>query len=279
MRTALLAAMIVAVAMPGTAAPVAAAVKKRAPVARKPGTPKRTPTETLITALWLNSQRPGESIASVCAHTYFKSLAWGFEGVKDRIVPVKDEFETTADFNARRDRLLGALNDKPIVICMPFDDYDMIATYDADNAKFTVTFKDELRVDLDYKKTGRYVSRTRMGVRATVTQYIDVSYVADMSGNIDTLARACFDKTGYSFERQFSFAADRARAPDIKLAGRVALIGRIVSPIYSSDQSSGSPTLDDPTDTFSATLSVKFAPETLVVLDDGGREIRRCSIN
>ena len=279
MRVSSLVASVAAIAALAVANPsAAAAVKKRPPAGRKAPAKKPSPVEYLSAALVVNSQGEGEPLSAVCDRAGFKGLAWSLDGVKDWIVPVKGEFETSADFAVRQDKVLSALNSRPVVVCLPFDDYDMIATYDADAAVFTVVFKDNLRVDLDYKKTGSYVSRTRMGVRATVTSFLDITYEADMSDRIAPLAQACLDKGGYSFERRFRFAVDRARAPGVKAGGRVALVGRIVQPIYSYDESTGRPTLDDPTYTFSATLSVKFAPTALVVLDAAGNEIHRCAI-
>lgn len=277
MRGSSLIALAAGIALATVSAHPAAAARKRAPVARKAPAPKLSPTEFLSGALRINSQADGEPLSAVCNRAAFKSLAWAFDGVKSWITPIKDEFETTSDFEARRDKMLSALNQRPIVVCLRFDDDAMVATYDADAAIFAVSFKDLLTVDFDSKKTGSYASRTRMGIRAIVTTYLDISYVADMSDRMAPLAKACFDKGGYSFDRKFRFAVDRTRAPAVKSGGTVALVGRIAQPIYSYDESTGSPTLDDPTDTLSATLSVKFAPRDLVVLDAGGNEIHRCS--
>ncbi len=80
------------------------------------------------------------------------------------------EAEIEAEFATRRRKLEDVLNgETQLVVCQPLDDSeDAPFRYDPEREVFTGTFLSHRNVWRDVKRTGSYVSRTRMGVRATV---------------------------------------------------------------------------------------------------------------
>lgn len=228
--------------------------------------PKPDPAQTLVGAISLNTLAPGESVYAACAHSSFKTLAWGLAGVDGKISLEKSEFETDAEFAGRRGKLEDALNGIGlIVVCQPLEDNeDAPFRYDAEREMFVGSFSGHQNVWRDVRKTGSYVSRTRMGVRATVTSSVDIEYDIDMGSALRDRERKCLksDYISYSYE----VPAPRSGAPALKANGYLAFVGRIVSPFVDVSDSPGSPTLDDPHDVYERTITVYFAPNLVTVV-------------
>lgn len=197
----------------GTTPAPGAAVKKR-PVARAP-IRKADPIGDMVVAIAVNTLGPGEGLYDACKRVSFKSLAWGLYGARGRITLDKSEYETAAEFGDRLGKMEDLLNQRgQIVICQPLDDNeDAPFRYDADREVFVGTFDEHQNVWRDVKRTGSYVSRTRMGVRATVTSSIDIEYDLQLN-SLDAFARSC-GKRSYG-DVTYEVPAPRGTAPLLK---------------------------------------------------------------
>lgn len=254
--------------------PAARAAAKSAPRAA----PKPNPIATLVGALSLNSVKPGEDLYAACDRANFQALAWALDGVKDRIALEKSGYETEAEFGERRGKLEGAMSEVgQVVVCQPLDDNeDAPFSYDAEREVFRGTFDARQNVWRDVKRLGSYVSKTRMGVRATVKASAQFEYDVDMGAAFRGTVPACLKSRygDYSYEVPIA----RAQAPALKSSGYLVFVGRLVSPFYGSSDSPGSPTLDDPRDVYERVMTVHFAPVSAVVVGPGGLKPWECRI-
>ena len=230
-----------------------------------------------VTAILLNSDAPGDDLHRACARTNFKLLALGLAGVRAGLSQPKSEFETNAEYADRTQKLESVVNGpNPVIICQPLNDNDDAPfTYDADRQMFNGTFGAHQNVWRDVKGLGSYVSRTRMGIRARVKASADLEYDVDMSDSLGELARTCVkDETvNYSYEVPVS----RSDAPRVKAYGYLVFMGRLVSPFIESDDTPGSPTLDDPNDVYERDLTVHFAPSQIALVGPDGKRLWECS--
>ncbi|MEI9852021.1 MAG: hypothetical protein WDN24_15570 [Sphingomonas sp.] len=239
---------------------------RRAVPAPKKATPKPDPIRMMLGAISMNSVRPDEDLHATCRRSDFKLLAWGLEGMKDRIQLEKGEYETAAEFGERRGKLEGLINQgSDVVVCQPIDDNeDAPFRYDPENEKFAGSFKSRQNVWRDVKRTGSYVSKTRMGVRATVTSSIEFDYDVDMSSVLGSRPPKCIK---YSYvDYDYEVRSPRASAPLLKARGYLVFVGKLVSPFIDVSDTPGSPTLDDPHDLFQRTLTVSFAPRLAAIV-------------
>lgn len=249
-----------------------AAVKKRTrPAATTKPQPR--PSEVLAGHMVLNSIFEGESVGSVCRRSNFQLLAVALEMNSGMLNSTKGEFETTADFQKRSAKLADALTQNPVVVCEAvYDNPDIDLNYDADSSSFKGGFKDNHNVWRDVKKLGSYRSKTRMGISATVKASVEFEY--NVSLDLPDNLRGCLQTT-YSGST-FVAPAPRELAPALKARGTLAIVGRLVSPYIRKDESSGNPTLDDPYDVYTQTLTVHIKPERIVLLDAKGEIAWSC---
>lgn len=260
-----------------TAAAPAQTRKRATALQTRRTAPKPDPLRLLVGAIALNSVASGEDLQAACARSDFKTLAWALEGVRSRVAIAKGEYETQAEFDARRGKLEDTLNGQGnIVVCQPLDDNeDAPFTYDAEREVFAGSFDAHQNVWRDVKRTGSYVSRTRMGVRATVKSSVEIEYNVDLSSALGARQPACL-KGNYTFG--YEAAVPRAEAPLLKARGYLVFTGRLVAPFIASDDSPGEPTLDNPHDVFERDLTVHFSPRSVAIVGPGGSRPWICEI-
>lgn len=258
-----------------------AQAQKRAakrPVTRAKPAPKPDPVRVLVGAIARNSLSVSGDMFAACEASDIKLLAWGLEGVRDKIALEKSEYETQEEFNARRTKLEDALNpDGDIVICQPLDDNeDAPFRYEAEREVFAGSFKAHQNVWRDVKKTGNYASKTRMGVPVTVTSSLQIEYDVDMRATLDASKPKCVKSSylNYSYE----VPAARAEAPLLKVRGYLVFAGKLVSPFISISDSEGSPTLDDPRDVYERSMLIYFAPRLIAVVGPSGMQPWKCAL-
>lgn len=244
--------------------------RKRAPAPQtRRAAPKPDPVRLLVGAIAMNSIESGEDLQVACARSDFKTLAWALEGVRSRVAIAKGEYETQAEFDARKGKLEDTLNGQgDIVVCQPLDDNeDAPFTYDAEREVFAGSFDAHQNVWRDVKRTGSYVSRTRMGVRATVRSSVEIEYNVDLSSTLGARRPSCLNGS-YTFS--YEAPVPRAEAPLLKERGYLVFTGRLVAPFIVSDDSPGEPTLDNPHDVFERDLTVHFSPRSAAIVGPGG---------
>jgi hypothetical protein len=235
------------------------------------------PIGTLVTAVTVNSVKPGADLYAACRRSSFKLLAWSLYGARNRLSIEKSEYETEAEFQARKAKLESLINFQgDIIVCQPLDDNeDAPFTYDAETQAFKGTFRTHQNVWRDIKRTGSYVSRTRMGVRATVTASVDIEYDLNMP-SLDKMRARCL-KTDY-LETSYSVPVAREKAPALKALGYLVFVGRLVAPFVDTSDSPGSPTLDDPHDVYERSITVNFQPHLVAVAGPGGMHPYSCEL-
>jgi hypothetical protein len=254
------------------------AQKRRAasrPAART--APRPDPVGNLVGAIALNQLREGETLFAACERSSFKTLAWALDGMRSRIALKKGEYETEAEFATRRRKLEDVLNGEGrLVVCQPLDDNeDAPFRYDPEREVFAGTFLTHQNVWRDVKRTGSYVSKTRMGVRATVRSSVQLEYDVDLGSTLRDRRPDCL-KGSYQFE--YTVAVPRADAPLLKGRGYLVFTGRLVAPFIARDDTTGSPTLDDPTDVYERSLTVNFEPAEMAVAGPAGAPAWTCRI-
>jgi hypothetical protein len=245
---------------------VSSAVARSAPAKAKP---KTTPSELALGSILLNSVDQSADLYRACQHADFKTLAWGLEGIRSKIGISKSEYETEAEFEARKQKMEGALNfHGRVIVCQPLDDNeDAPFEYDADRQVFKGSFRSHQNVWRDTKQLGKYVSRTRMGIRATVTSSLDIEYDVDMGESV----RKSSDCLKSDFLRAtYEVPVAREEAPSLKARGFLTFLGRIVYPFFESSETSGSPTLDDPHDVYEKDMTIHFRPDEVSVVGPDG---------
>ena len=259
------------VAHPSSAAPTKRPVAKQAtPTVKKPN-----PTDVLATHLALNSLVPGENIAEACRRAEFKHLAIALSMNSNLLHQEKGEYETTDQFAERVSKLWSAVNGGETIFCQPLDDNeDLPFVYNADSQKFEASFDRNQNVWRDVKQLGSYRSKTRMGAAATVKASSQIEY--DASLTMPRSDDSCGATSSYSSIYKFQVPAAVSEAPMLKARGYVAFIGKLVSPYVTEEESSGSPTLDDPFDIQKVNLTVNLKPTRIVLINGGGKELWSC---
>ena len=162
-------------------------------------------------------------------------------------------------------------------MCQPLDDNeDAPFAYDADRQVFSGSFLAQQNVWRDVRKVGSYVSRTRMGVRATVSSSVNIEYDVDFGKTLREALPACLQGT-YSYE--YAVAVPRADAPGVKADGYLVFVGRLVAPFITSSDTPGSPTLDDPRDVYERSMTVSFAPRRAAIVAPAREPVWTCEFS
>jgi hypothetical protein len=241
-------------------------------VARKPAAPKRNPTAVLADALILNSVESADvNLARACSTSSAKGLLWALDGALADWDFDKGEFETSPEYDLRMSKIDNAINgDRKTIVCRSLRDEPNFIKYDADKREYEVDTYALTNNAVDEKDTGSYVSSTRMGVKARVYRSVRIDYDVDFGGS------------SYDFGKKFGctaqllgglhFPVDPSAAQAMRTNGYVVMIGRLRQPFYKRDERSGSPTLDDPFDTYKVTLTLEFDPEMVVMVDPTGEQ-------
>jgi TonB family protein len=234
--------------------------------------------DALITAMEINSVRPGGDIYQVCRLDGFKALAWALRDNRNWLRLEKSEFETEAEFRQRTTKLENTINGLgEVVVCQPLDDNeDAPFTYKAEEQLFEGSFQSHQNVWLDTKRVGSYVSRTRMGARARVTSSIEIDYNLQLEGLPDRPRSACLGGNYGSFTYQAKVA--REQAPLVKRTHFLAFAGKLVAPFVDTNDTSGSPTLDDPNDVYERDLTVHLQPTRVAVVGPQGAKPFECDL-
>ena len=250
---------------------------KRPTPAVKPA-PKPDPIRLLVIAVAMNSPAADADLYSACKRANFKYLSVGLQGVADRIVVEKSEYETGAEFAARREKLEDGLNqDNDVIFCQPLNDNeDAPFDYDAEREIFSGSFNKHQNVWREVKKTGTYVSKTRMGVRATVTSSVQFEYNVELSPLPLSHSGGCLISNYSTYS--YWLSAPRGVAPALKSGGYLVFRGRLTSPFIEISDTPGDPTLDDPRDVYEHTLSVHFYPRSLAVVGPDGVRRWECQL-
>lgn len=257
---------------------VSAAPKKR-PAARpapRPA-PRLSNAQLLAGALTLNTIKPGDDVFAACRQSDFKTLALVFAKVKYNYVVEKGEFETEAEFGARRVQAEAAMNSVgDLIVCQPLNDNeDAPFEYDADSERFIGRFKLHQNVWRDSKALGSYVSSTAMGAKARVQASAEFEYDVEYS-DFSTWERSqCL--TGF-YDKQYTVPVPRAQAPLVKAGGYQFVIGKLVWPFARQTQRSGIPTLTDPFDVYNRTVALSVRPERIGITGPDGQTYFDCQL-
>jgi TonB family protein len=242
-----------------------------APLSAKTSPTKHTavnadPIKVLVGSIFLNSVDSSANLYRGCNQADFKSLAWGLKGVESKISISKSEYETDAEFQARKQKAESIINaGRKIIVCQPLDDNeDTPFDYDADKGVFKGSFNFHQNVWRDTKRLGKYVSHTRMGIRATVTSSLDIEYDLDLGESLREVSNGCLSADYLS--AKYEVPVPRAEAPALKASGYLVFLGRLSYPFFDTSDSPGSPTLDDPRDIYERDMTVHFALEELAVV-------------
>lgn len=245
-------------------------VKKRATPAAKP----LSPTEVLVRQLILNRYEAGEDLGNACRRASFKNLAIALNMNRDMLTREKGEFETSAEYQERTGRISGVLADKPIIFCETVDDNpDVRFTYKADEQRFEGSFSRGHNVWRDIKQLGSYRTKTRMGIPVTVKASLEFEY--DVALDLPTKLDGCLSND-YAYE--FQVPHPIASAPLLKAGGRIAFLAKLDAPYVSESDSPGEPTLDDPYDITTHTITIHARPERIILVDAAGKEAWSCRI-
>lgn len=263
--------VLLLLAIIGSTSQIAAGSPKRAE--KRSVAAKAKPTEVLATQLFLNYHAPEESLADSCRKSNFPGLAIALNMNSDLVTNPKGEFETSQEYEARAAKLDGVINQRPIVICEYLDDNpDISFSYNADAGAFEGSFSSNHNVWRDVKPLGTYRSKTRMGVSAIVKASLEMNYEVDLDLSRDL--KGCLVGSILSFK--FSAPVSRALAPTVKQGGRLVFVGRLVPPYIDEQELDGEPTLDDPYDVHSYTLTVHMKPAQIALLGADGSVVWSC---
>jgi len=238
-----------------------------------PASRKISDTELLAGQLAINQAKPGESVGAVCNRSSFKFLAVALKANADWLAAPKGEFETSEAYAARKQKLEGLLSDNPVVICESLNDNEDVSfAYDADHKQFDGSFLRSHNVWRDIKSLGSYRSKTRMGISATVKSSIEFEY--DVSLQFPDEMQGCLSGT---YSVAFHAPTPIENAPALKRYGRIVYLAKLVSPFVETSQSPGSPTIDDPHDIYTSTLTVHAKPLKVIVIDGRDAEVWSCT--
>ena len=240
--------------------------------------PKLSPTAVLVGNVMLNSVAPGADLYQACKKSSFKTLSWAFYQLRSSLSPEKGEYETSGEYEARVQRLTSAINGSgEIIVCQPLNDNeDAPFAYDADSGVFKGSFRNQFNVWRDIKRTGTYVSKTRMGARATVQASVDVEYNLALANSWRSANTSCLT-TNYSGS-SYTVPVARDQAPLLKLSGYLVFRGHVVPPFVEGADTAGSPTLDDPHDVYERSITLHFEPTAVTVVGAGGLKPFDCSV-
>lgn len=252
-----------------------AKVFKKPTIKAKPK-PAPSPTAILAGALHLNSIPSDDvNLYTACAYANFKQLALALNGVPG-LDQTKGEFETEEEFSARVTKLSETINaDRETIVCQSLaNNRDAPFQYDADAETFSGSFNQNLRAELDYKDLGSYVGKTRMGISFRIKRSLEIDYNADLSliSRNETPCR----KISY-LDVTYSLTVPRAEAIGVKRDAYLVIIGTLRSPYVTQEDSNPTPSLDEPYDDFTRTITVKFEPTRFVIVMPGGKRLLECS--
>lgn len=227
--------------------------------------PKPDPIARLARALRANSVAAGDDLYTACLISDFRELARSLSPLRGLLDQPKGEFETTAQYEERQAGWAAAMkNGRRALVCMPVSDRDLGFDYDADRGSFFGAASLWMEPDLDFKQTGKYVSSTRMGVKATVTSYLEVCYRAEFAKLTTSPACVNYGRIG------LAVAVPIERAPAFKKNAYLAMVGEIVAPYIEYSETAGEPTIDHPKDIMTITLSVPMKLEDVAIVDSAG---------
>lgn len=113
-----------------------------------------------------------------------------------------------------------------------------------------------------------------MGIRATVTSSVDIEYDVNLEG-MDSFAGRC-GKASY-VDYSYEVASTRSSAPALKTLGYLVFVGTLTSPIITTSDSPGEPTLDNPHDIYERQLEVSVRPSKIAVVDVRNQLAWSCS--
>jgi hypothetical protein len=257
---------------------VAKTAPKKARASAKAIAPRIKPIDALINGIFLNSVVDQTSLYQRCLDSNVKAMLWVLEGYKDKLSIEKSEFETDVEFLVRKDKLDNALNgNRTIIVCQSvIDNEDVSFNYKAEERHFVGSFSSNLRADLDWKKTGSYVSKTRMGISARVLSYMGIDYNIDMSSTLTSVKKECAD--GRYGRVNFTVPIPLSDAPTVKRDGYLVILGRLQSPFFNETHDTGNPTLDDPRDVNQYVLTANFAPNEMLIVMPGDTIPWRCKL-
>jgi hypothetical protein len=246
------------------------------PTVKRPAPPKLSPIQLLAKQLTANSVLGEETPLQACGHSNFKGLLWALEGADDELNQDKDEFESTVDFEERQRRLSSAINTESGLIVCALPNEDLKFVYNADQELFELSFSSDLIIDSDVKRTGSYASSTRLGVKMIVTSYLSIQYRLDLRTAIGKKSPACMAASLYGPNKVY-FSVPISTARQIKNSALIAFTGTAEPPFFQKNESTGSPTIDDPRDVYSIDMRLNFSPKSIVIYDTAGFvEISRC---
>jgi TonB family protein len=247
----------------------AASKRKKA----KPDAPKMKPSEIFSAHLYLNRYKSGENLMQSCKRANFSFLTMALHMNADWLDVPKGEFETTDQYKEREAKLEKLMGENQVIVCEPtWDNPDIQLTYNADAQVFSGSFQRNHNVWRESKALGSYVSKTRMGVRATVKSSLEMNY--DISLQLPNELKGCL--AGSYGSLSFSAPAARDTAPGIKRLGRLVIVGQLVSPYIRTEDEDGNPTLDNPYDVYGRTFTLSLKPTRIVLIGTEGEEVWSC---
>jgi len=147
---------------------------------------------------------------------------------------------------------------------MPVSDRDLAFNYDADRSSFFGSAALSLEPDLDFTETGKYVSTTRMGLKATVTSFLEISYRAEFARPETDTGCIGYGRIGLAVPVPIE------SAPTFKRKAYLAMMGQIQPPYIEYSETPGEPTIDHPKDIMTITLSIPMTLEEVAIVDPNG---------
>lgn len=262
---------------------------------------KPSNTSVLAAQLALNSYRPDVELGTACDMANFKNLAIAMNINRNLLNHEKDEFIKNSEYDDLVSKVATVMEEKPIIFCETLSNNDNFSfKYNADAEVFEVFMSKYHNVWRDVKRLGTYRSKTIMGVTANVSASIEFQYNADLSlpeivphclkgrnflasESIQTLYTEEFkewqadtmDKLGgYKLHVPVSIVD----APALKRNGRVAFIAKLERPYISEETSSSNPTLDEPYDVTSQTLTIYARLQKILIISPLGKQVWSCNL-
>lgn len=265
--------MVMALMLSFLGAEAIEAATKRA--VRRAAPAKPSSTSVLATQLVLNSYRPEVDLGTACNVASFKNLAIAMNMNRSLLTREKGEFMTSDQYGELVSKRAAFMEAKPIIFCESLDDNeDVPFKYNADSGVFDGSTTPSHNVWRDVKQLGTYRSKTRMGATATVKASVEFEYNVDMS--LPETVAPCLEG---SYVHTFRVPASIADAPALKRNGRVVFIVKLERPYISEETSPGEPTLDDPYDVTTQTLTIYARLQKMFIIGPSGKEVWSCNVD
>lgn len=273
------ASALLALLSPSTALAVPLKAKPVRKSATRPASAvKVSDTEILARQFYANSvEADADGLYGPCNNARGDQLILAMDRMRSTLagVATRSEFETKAEFEERQQNFASALQgEREVVFCFPLDEADGAVTlrYDADKEEFVSYFDGELLLKEVFTGNGTYPSQNSMGVKVIVKAYNSIKFTITLSNENLANSLCHSGSTGYSIR----FAHPRDAAVSLKRDGWLVVRGRLRWPIYQRHEKLGEPTINNPSDVFTTTLTAFTDPRYIQIISPDG-PVATCS--